>query len=44
MPKNLLEAVNALLAARQNDMLTSAEYLRASASVLNPRCGSRPSA
>jgi hypothetical protein len=26
MPKNLLDAVNALLAARENDMLTSAEW------------------
>jgi hypothetical protein len=26
MPKNLLDAVNVLLAARENDMLTSAEW------------------
>jgi hypothetical protein len=41
MPKNLLDAVNALLAARENDMLTSGEWdaLQAAAVAANQAAG-----
>jgi hypothetical protein len=41
MPKNLLAAVNALLAARENDMLTSAEWdaLQAASVAANQAAG-----
>jgi hypothetical protein len=41
MPNNLLDAVNALLAARENDMLTSAEWnaLQAAAVADNQAAG-----